>query len=298
MSTPLTPAGRQLLDRRNFLGHLGGGLGAIALINLLARAEEPSRKPIRPTILAETPLAARKPHFAAKAKRVIHIFCSGACSHLDTFDFKPELVKRDGQPMPGSKLVTFQGENGNLTKSPYAFRPRGKCGKQTSDLLPLIGEQVDKLCFIHSMTAKANTHGPAESQMNTGFTLEGFPSAGAWVSYALGSVCADLPAFVAIPDPRGIPQIGTANWSAGFLPAVFQGTSFSADKPIANLTSPRAITEGADHETREFLKLLNDEHMKRHPGDTDLSARIASYELACCDRELRRADGLAGQIIF
>ncbi len=280
MSDPLTPAGHQFLDRRNFLGHLGGGLGAIALVDMLARADEASRKPIRPAIDAESPLAARKPHFAAKAKRVIHIFCSGACSHLDTFDFKPELVKRHGQPMPGSKLVTFQGENGNLTKSPYAFRPRGKCGKQTSDLLPLIGEQVDKLCFIHSMTAKANTHGPAESQMNTGFTLEGFPSAGAWVSYALGSVCADLPAFVAIPDPRGIPQIGTANWSAGFLPAVFQGTSFSADKPIANLTSPRAITKDADRETRDFLKLLNEGHMKRHPGDTDLSARIASYELA------------------
>ena len=277
----LTPVGRQFLDRRNFLSHLGGGLGAIALIDMFARAEEASRKPIRPAILAESPLSARKPHFAAKAKRVIHIFCSGACSHLDTFDYKPELIKHHGRPMPGTKsLVTFQGENGNLTKSPYTFRPRGKCGKQTSDLLPLIGEQVDKLCFIHSMTAKANTHGPAESQMNTGFTLEGFPSAGAWVSYALGSVCADLPAFVAIPDPRGLPQIGTANWSAGFLPAVFQGTSFSADKPIANLTPPRAIGKGADLETRDFLKFLNDEHMKRHPGDTDLSARIASYELA------------------
>src|SRR5205809_3187177 len=136
--TPLSHAGRALLDRRNFLAHTAGGLSGIALASLCA-AEE---RGIRP----------HGPHFQPKAKRVLHIFCSGACSHLDTFDYKPELIKRDGQPMPGSKeLVTFQGANGNLTKSPDTFRPRGQCGKYTSDLLPHIGACADEICFIHSM---------------------------------------------------------------------------------------------------------------------------------------------------
>ena len=131
-------AGLRLLDRRNFLAHLGTGLGGVALLSLLAeRAAAEERTPWRPAIRPEAPLAARPPHFPAKAKRVLHIFCSGACSHLDTWDYKPELIKRHGQPMPGGEnLVTFQGANGALTKSPYAFRPRGKSGKYVSDLLP------------------------------------------------------------------------------------------------------------------------------------------------------------------
>jgi hypothetical protein len=274
-------SGLDLLDRRRFLGNLGSGLGGIALLHLLAE-EVRAAKPIRPVYRPEAPLAAREPHFLAKAKRVLHIFCSGACSQLDTFDYKPELIRRDGQPMPGGKVVTFQGANGNLAKSPYAFRQRGKCGKWTSDLLPLIGSCVDDLCFVHSMTAKSNTHGPAEQQMNTGFTLEGFPSVGAWVSYALGTTNQDLPAFVAIPDPRGVPQIGPANWSSGFLPAVFQGASFTANRPIANLKSPDSLSTSADRDSRSFLRLLNDEHLKRNPGDAELSARIAAYELAAC----------------
>jgi hypothetical protein len=272
--------GRRLLDRRDFLAHLGGGLGGIALLSLLAeRAAAEERKPWRPDIRPEAPLAAREPHFEARAKGVVHIFCSGACSHLDTWDYKPELVKRHGQAMPGSeKLVTFQGANGNLTKSPYEFKPRGKSGKYVSDLMPKLADLADEMCFIHSMTAKANTHGPAEAQMNTGFTLEGFPSMGAWVSYALGSVNKDLPAFVAIPDPRGVPQIGPANWSNGFLPAVFQGAPFAADKPLPNLQA--AAPPETEKDVRDFLRLLNDDHLKRNPGDTELSARIASYELA------------------
>jgi hypothetical protein len=272
-----SPFGRRLLDRRDFLAHLGGGLPGVALLALLAE-RSPAAEPWRPAVRPEAPLAARAPHFAPKAKRVVHIFCSGACSHLDTWDYKPELVKRHGQKMPGDELITFQGANGNLTKSPYAFRPRGESGKYVSDLLPNLAGLADEMCFIHSMTAKANTHGPAEAQMNTGFTLEGFPSMGAWVSYALGSENQDLPAFVAIPDPRGVPQIGPANWSNGFLPAVFQGTAFNADKPIANLR-PAAPPE-TEKDVRDFLKVLNDEHLKRNPGDTELSARIASYELA------------------
>lgn len=272
----LTPTGRTFLDRRHFLAHAGSGLGGIALMALLAEGT-----PLRPEIKPDAPLRPRKPHFAPKAKRVLTIFCSGAVSHLDSFDYKPELVKRDGQPLPGSeKLITFQGENGNLVKPIWKFKPRGQSGKMVSDLFPTLADLADELCFVHSMTAKSNTHGPAENQMSTGFTLDGFPSAGAWVSYALGSECQDLPAFVAIPDPRGVPQVGPNNWGSAFLPAVFQGTAFTADKPIPNLAKPAGVSGKADAATRDFLKLLNDEHLKQRPGDTELAARIASHELA------------------
>lgn len=264
--------GRHLLNRRSFLGHLGTGLSGIALLSQLAEQASGAER---------SSLLPRPPHFTPKARRVLHLFCSGGCSHLDTWDYKPELVKRDGQPLPGGKdLVTFQGANGNLARSPYAFRPRGACGKYTSDLLPRLGACVDEMCFLHAMTAKSNTHGPAESQMNTGFTLEGFPSMGAWVSYALGTANRDLPAFVAIPDPRGTPQIGPANWSNAFLPAVFQGTSFTTDRPIPNLLPPGKPAPASEGAARDYLRLLNEEHLARNSGDTELSARIASYELA------------------
>jgi hypothetical protein len=288
----LSNAGRFLLDRRDLLGRAATGLGGIALAALLAEQGllADDRSAIRPVIRPEAPLAPRPPHFTAKAKRVLMIFCSGAVSHLDTFDYKPELAKRDGQPMPGSeRLVTFQGENGNLAQPRWPFRPRGQSGKMVSDLLPSLADLADEMCFVHSMTARSNTHGPAENQMSTGFTLDGFPSIGAWVSYALGSECADLPAFVAIPDPRGVPQTGPNNWNSAFLPAVFQGTAFNADKPIPNLARPPEISEPTEHATRDFLKLLNDRHLARHPGDTELAARIASYELAA-RMQLRAAE--------
>ncbi len=279
----LLPAGRALLDRRRFLAHASGGLSGIALASLLAgdRLLANDAAPIRPAIEPAAPLRARNAHFPAKAKRVLMIFCSGACSHLDTWDYKPELIKRHDTPMPGSDdLVTFQGKSGNLIKSPWEFRPRGESGKYTSDLLPRLGSLADEMCFIHSMTSKINTHGPGENFMSTGFTVEGYPSAGAWVSYALGSECDDLPAFVAIPDPRGVPQAGPSNWSSGFLPAVFQGTALGAEQPIANLATPAAIRPQAQLATRDFLKMLNDKHLERNPGDSELAARIASYELA------------------
>jgi hypothetical protein len=257
-------------SRRDWLAHAATGLGGIALASLLAEAAEPA-----------TPLAPKKPHFVPKARRVLVVFCSGAVSHVDTFDYKPELVKRDGQPLPGTdNLVTFQGENGSLTQPVWKFKPRGKSGKMVSDLFPKLAELADEMCFIHSMTAKSNTHGPAENQMSTGFTLDGYPSAGAWVSYALGSECRDLPAFVAIPDPRGVPQVGPNNWGSAFLPAVYQGTAFTADKPIPHLHRPAKMSQERDAATRDFLRLLNDEHLKQHPGDTDLAARIAGHELA------------------
>jgi hypothetical protein len=280
----MVPFSTSLTDRRTFLGEVSTGLSAIALAALLAEQGvlgSSDVTPIRPVINPKEPLSARKPHFAAKAKRVLTIFCSGAVSHLDTFDYKPELIKRDGQLLPGNeKLVTFQGEQGNLTKPLWEFKPRGESGKRISELLPNLAKLTDEMCFVHSMTAKSNTHGPAENQMSTGFTLDGFPSVGAWVSYALGSENRDLPAFVAIPDPRGVPQVGPNNWGSAFLPAVFQGTSFTADKPIPNLARPAKLSAKADDETRDFLKLLNEEHAKRRADDSQLLARIASYEMA------------------
>ena len=193
-----------------------------------------------PNIDPSQPFAPRPPHFPAKAKNVLVIFCTGACSQVDTFDYKPELIKRHGQPMPGAEdLVTFQGEQGNLTKSPWEFKPRGESGKMVSELVPLLGELADDMCFIHSLTGKTNTHGPGENFMSTGYTLDGFPSMGAWVTWALGTENENLPAYVAIPDPRGTPQSSVNNWGPGFLPAAFQGTDFNASKPLRNLDSPR-----------------------------------------------------------
>jgi hypothetical protein len=285
----LSAAGLDLLNRRAFLRHTGAGLSGIALAHLLnaqkllaADADNHLKKsPIRPQIDAAHPHAARPTHFAPKAKNIVVIFCSGAISQLDTFDYKPELIKRDGQPMPNNEqLVTFQGENGNLTAPLYPFRPRGTCGKMTSDLLPRLGELADEMCFIHSLTSKTNTHGPGENFMSTGFTLDGFPSAGAWASYALGTANQNLPAFVAIPDPRGVPQSASNNWGAGFLPAAFQGTAFNSANPIRFLTAPEGVSTEADRATRDYLQKLNERHLNRFPGDTELAARIASYELA------------------
>ncbi|PYV40756.1 MAG: DUF1501 domain-containing protein, partial [Acidobacteria bacterium] len=232
-------------------------------------------------LLAEDSPVLGQTHFPAKAKRVIQIFCPGAVSPMDTFDYKPELQKRSGEPLPGEeKLVSFQGANGNLMKSPWSFRQCGEAGKWVSELLPHLGQMVDDMAFIHSLTAKSNTHGPACCQMNTGFTSEGFPSMRAWISYALGTENQNLPAFVAIPDIRGIPPSGPANWTSGFLPAAHQGVVFNAAEPIRNLVTPAEITETAEVDSRKFLHWLNQMHQADHPDEADLGARVAAYELA------------------
>jgi hypothetical protein len=275
-------AGTGEKTRRGFLGDFATGLQGMALAGLLEpgvlRAE---RTPIRPKIDPQRPYAPRSTHHDPKAKQVLMIFCSGALSHVDSFDYKPELERLHDTPMPDSAgLVTFQGENGNLTQPLWKFHPRGQSGKMTSDLLPRIGALADDFCFLHGMTAKSNTHGPAENQMSTGFTLDGFPGMGCWVTYALGSECEDLPAFVAIPDPRGVPQVGSNHWNSAFLPAAFQGTPFSASRPIPHLARPESLGEEADRATRAFLKGLNERHLEQRSGRSDLAARIASYEMA------------------
>jgi hypothetical protein len=285
---PSRPA-LDLLNRRGFLAHTGSGLGGVALTSLLASdgllaagAGRAGTGPLRPTIDAANPYAPREAHGEPRARNVLVIFVSGALSHVDTFDYKPELVQYDGQPLPGSdKLITFQGENGNLRRPIRKFRPRGECGKMTSDLLPQLGTLADDFCFVHSLTSKTNTHGPGENFMSTGFTLDGFPSMGAWTTYALGSENNDLPAFVAIPDPRGVPQAAGNNWGSGFLPAAFQGTAFNATQRIRYLQPPPSVSRATDDATAAFLRRQNERHQQGNfPGDSQLAARIASYELA------------------
>ena len=270
-------------NRRGFLGSTLTGLGGIALTsllhndNLLANDDEP----LRPQISPERPFAARPAHFPAKAKNVLVIYCSGAVSQVDTFDFKPELIKRSGQPMPGAaNLITSQGTQGNLVKSHWDFKPRGQSGKMISDLFPNIAEHADDMCFIHSLSGKTAAHGPAETFMSTGFALSGFPSMGSWMNWALGTENEDLPAFVAIPDPRGKPQASVDNWGSGFLPAAFQGTAFNATDPLRNLAPPRGMTPRQDERVREYLQKMNRLQLEQYKGDSELSARIASYELA------------------
>jgi uncharacterized protein (DUF1501 family) len=265
------------LDRRRFLIDTTSGIGAAALASLLSAdrllADHPLIDPSRP-------YAPRPAHHAPQAKNVLVIFCAGAVSQLETWDYKPELIKQDGKPLAGGPAVTFQGPAGELARPQYTFRPRGETGKMVSDLIPHLAELTDEFAFVHSLTSKSNTHGPAENFLSTGFVADGFPSVGGWVSYALGSENQDLPAFVAIPDPRGVPQASVNNWGSGFLPAEFQGTPFSASQPIRHLTPPVGVKTSADQAARELLQQMNRRHLQQHPAEQSLAARIASYELA------------------
>ncbi len=276
-SERLSSLGRNWLDRRQFLADAASGLGSIAIASLLGGDGLLAAQ--APAIDSAGPYAPRSPHFPAKAKRVVVIFCAGAVSQLETWDYKPELIKRDDQPLPGGPAVTFQGPAGNLARPQYEFRPRGQSGKMVSDMLPHLAELTDDIAFIHSLTSKSNTHGPAENFLSTGFALDGFPSLGSWITYALGSENDNLPAFVSIPDPRGVPQNGSNNWGPGFLPAAFQGTVFSAKDPVRHLTPP-GVSADADRAARSLLETMNRRHLEQHPGDGKLAARIASYELA------------------
>ena len=235
----LTPLGRRLLDRRHFIGVAGMSTAGLALASLLEAdgllASESrtvsGQDPIRPDIDPSTPYAARSPHFDVAARQVLVIYCPGAVSHVDTFDFKPALAKLHGQKPPGIPEVTFEGPTGNIAQPFWEFKPRGETGKMVSSLLPNLAEQVDDFCFFHALSTDTSAHPQGENFMNTGFTMEGFPSFGAWVTYALGTENQELPAFVAINDPRGLARSGKNNFGNGFLPAAFQGTDFSAVNP-------------------------------------------------------------------
>ncbi len=266
-------------DRRGFLGSVYTALGGIALNQLLAGDTVVAGESNKTG--ADWQPGKGRTHFPARAQRVVQIFCPGAASHMDLWDFKPALEEYDGKPLPGEEgLVSFQGKNGTLMKSPWPFQPSGECGKPISSMLPHLQKHVDRIAFVHSMKSDTNTHGPGCIFMNTGYTTEGFPSAGAWTSYALGSANDNLPAYVAIPDIRGEPPNGQANWSNGFLPASHQAIVMNAQRPIRNLKRPDTIDAQTELSSRRLLEHLNERHAARHPGDTELSARMAAYRLA------------------
>lgn len=270
----------QFVSRRGFLADAYTGLAGIDLSSLLlsdvfghrvAFAEGTGPDPTR----------IGQPHLVPKATRVLQIFCPGAASHMDLWEHKPSLDKYHDQPLPGEEsLVSFQGKNGPLMRSPWPFARAGASGKMISTLLPNMVRHVDDIAFIHSMTSKTNTHGPGCVFMNTGQATEGFPSAGAWFSFAMGSENENLPAYVSIPDIRGEPPNGKANWSNGFLPAQNQGVVMAAHQAVRNLDLPGDVSHSEEHATREFLQRLNEEHAEAHPGNSELQARMAAYELA------------------
>jgi hypothetical protein len=269
-----------IASRRQFLWHAGGGLGGIALTQLLA-----DNQLLAPARAAE-PQAANHLHHAPRAKRVVQFFMSGAASQCDMFDYKPELIRRNGQPFdPGEKVELFQSNPGECMASPWNWKQVGQCGKWISELVPHLATCVDDIAFIHSMVSKSNVHGPATFMQNTGFVMPGFPSMGAWVSYGLGNITDNLPTFVVLPDARGFPPNGPGNWSAGFLPAGHQGTLIrpSAANPVADLFPPASagyIRGPSEAEGLELLGELNRRHLASRAGDSRLEARIASYELA------------------
>ncbi|WP_437185231.1 DUF1501 domain-containing protein [Planctomicrobium sp. SH668] len=271
MTTPI-------YSRRDFLWQAGGGLGGVALAALL---QDDS-----PLSAAEHPSGRGLPHFAPKAKAVIQIFCPGGLSHVDTWDYKPVLIERDGQPFdPDGKLTFFASKPGNCQQSYWKFRQHGQSGKWMSDLLPRLATCVDDIAFIHSMQSKSALHGPAMFMANSGFIFPGFPCMGSWVTYGLGSERENLPAFVVLPDPRGLPPGGVVNWGAGFLPATYQGTMFqvAANKPaIADLFPKHSDQWPREEEPAnlELLQKLNRKHAEERQGDSLLDARIAAYELA------------------
>ena len=262
-----------ILSRRGMMGNVFSGLAGIGLTSLMQRELGAAPAGWQP--------GHGSTHFKPKAKRVLQIFCPGAASHIDLWDYKPELFKRSGQPMPGEEnLMTFQGKNGALMRPPWDFAPAGKSGKMISTLLPHLARHVDDIAFIHSMQSKTNTHGPGCVFMNTGHVQEGFPSAGAWLSYALGSENDNLPTYVSLPDLRGEPPNGKANWSNGYLPARHQAIVMAAHQDIRNLAQPKDISVAEEKASRDYLRFLNEKHAAANPGDSSLQARIAAYELA------------------
>ena len=265
--------------RRALLQRAGGGIGMLALNSLLNQNSIGSQNN------SINPLASKKPHHKAKAKNVIWLFINGGPSHVDTWDYKPGLVKADGQKLDGFDKTTgfFDNAVGPLLKSPFEFKQYGQSGMWASSLFPNLSKHVDKMAFIKSFHTQSNNHSPALFMANTGVTRMSHPCVGSWVTYGLGSENENLPAFVVMSDPlnRGLPKGHAANWSSGFLPGAYQGTWVrSKGEPIPNL---KRIGELSDQQQRAQLDLigkLNNQHQKKYPEDQELTARIRSFELA------------------
>jgi hypothetical protein len=269
-------------SRRDFLLRAGGGFGALALAWMLQRdgvlpAADDERS-------AERPLAPRSPHVPARATSIIFLFMEGGPSHVDTFDPKPELTRRHGQRLPASfgPVLTPMGTGGNtLLASRRTFRKYGESGIEVSDWLPHLGQCADDLCVLRSCWCDGLNHVGSVCQMNTGSILAGRPSMGAWVTYGLGSVNQNLPGFVVMQDTAGEVAGGARNWGTAYMPSTYQGTVFRpGTNPILHLAPPAGVDPQQQRAKLDLLKALNEEHSVTRPGDTDLTSRIASYELA------------------
>jgi hypothetical protein len=262
------------VNRRAFLADYCGGIGALALAHLLqneACAGGPRRDP----------LAAVAPRHAGHAKSVICLFQHGGPSQMDLFDAKPQLTRHNGEAYPGKVEVHFAHASTNLLASPFRFRKHGQSGMELSDLLPHTAGVADNLTLVRSMTTTSVDHESALRLIHTGTFFAGKPSLGSWVVYGLGSMRQELPAYVVLGDPGGLPVDGTKNWSAGYLPAVYQGTAFRpSGSPVLHLQTPSEILPEARQQQLDFLRTLNAEHLRRHPANSELEARITNYELA------------------
>ena len=260
-------------SRRSFLMESGGGLGSIALASMLASDGK---------LHADGPQA----HHPTRAKRVVQFFMAGAASHIDLFDYKPDLIQLDGKPSDfGEPVEAFQNGLGPWKKPVWDFKPYGECGKMLSDTVAPLGAVADELAFIHNMVSKSGVHSAATLQQATGFLIPGFPGAGCWVSYGLGSINENLPAFVVLPDHRGFASNGVKNWDAAFLPAQNSGTIIHPGRPdpIADLFPHRSgsfITQQGEKQSQLLMAELNREHAAMREGDARLEGRIRSYELA------------------
>ena len=273
-------------SRRDFLFQSGGGISGLALAWLLNQdgllAATPEGGACSAKATGYNPYAPRKPHFAPRATSVISLFMSGGPSHLDTFDPKPALDRYAGQPLTGKgEIVVRQGNPGPLMPSPFQFRKYGQCGMDVSEIFPLIAQQVDEMAFLRSVYGQSNDHVQATYELNTGKIQMGLPSVGSWVTYGLGSENQSLPAFVVIYDRRGGPLGGPSNWSAGYMPAAYQATVFrSSGDPIIDLKPPSQVTAEQQRDRLDLLAKLNELDLQRYPGNSELAARISSYELA------------------
>jgi len=263
------------LTRRAMLQRCGMGMGSLGLWSLLQQEG----------LAGQSTLAPKNPHFVAKAKSVIWIFTNGGPSQVDTWDYKPALAKRDGQTLEGFDRFTgfFANSVGGLMKSPFEFKQHGQCGKHISSIFPRLAKHVDRMAFIHSGHTESNNHSPALFMMNCGLPRMGYPCVGSWVTYGLGSSSDSLPAFVVMSDPkgRGLPKGHAANWGAGFLPSVYQGTHFRpTGDPIDNLYRPREMSPDQQRRQLDLLRHLNQKHLDANPYEEELAARIESFELA------------------
>jgi hypothetical protein len=266
--------------RREFLWEVGGGFGAAALTSFLSA--DGFFDKLEAAAKFESPLAPRRPHYHGPAKACIFIFCYGGPSHIDTFDYKPKLYDLDGKTIPVKTFGRAGKRNeGRVVGPKWKFRPYGQCGKYVSDLFPHIGRCVDDIAFLHGMYAESPIHGSAMLMMNSGRLLSGSPSLGSWVTYGLGSENQNLPGFVVMLDKTGGPISGPKNWSSGYMPAAYQGVVIRADDiPIYNLKRPQGMSEEAQRRLLDRLREKNEAHLAPRSDNSELAARIASYEMA------------------